>query len=179
MDTNPYSAPLVPLVAAAPTDAEKVRQEHIKHESTIKTLAALHFIGGAVGLVAVALTLSQSLGSGELVLVAGIAVLAVLNIFIGRDLRRFKPWARWAGVVVAAVFVVLSMVTFPVGPIINGIILYLLACRKSARIFAPDYQAIIAATPHVRHQTPVGVWITLGIVILLAVIIGAALALNS
>lgn len=179
MDTNPYSAPLVPLVAAAPTDAERIRQEHVKHESTIKTLAALHFISGTVGLVAVVLALSQSLGSSEFTIVLCIAVLAILNIFIGRGLRRFKPWARWAGVVVAAVFVVLSMVTFPVGPIINGIILYLLACRKSARIFAPDYQAIIAATPHVRHRTPVGVWITLGIVILLAVIIGAALALNS
>ena len=65
----------------------------------------------------------------------------------------------------------LGLLSFPVGTIINGYILYLLFSKKGERVFSADYQAIVDATPHIKYKTSIIVWIFL---VLLLLMIGAA-----
>lgn len=178
METNPYSAPLVTLVAA-PTEAERIRQDHIKHETNIKTIAGLHFIGGAVLLLISLVGLLGSLGSQAVVYLSVTILVGILNIFVGRDLRRFKVWSRWAAVVLAALFILAGLAMLnPFMLVIDGVILYLLTCQKSKMVFSSGYQAIIAATPHIRFRTPVVVWVVLGLLLLIPVVLFLRYALS-
>ena len=81
MNTSPYSAPVVPLVTAAPTEAEAIRLAHIKHEAMLRVVAALHFIGGAVLMIAALVALPRSKGN-ELVILAAFALLAILTLSV-------------------------------------------------------------------------------------------------
>ena len=176
METNPYATPLVTLVAA-PTEAERIRQDHIKHEANIKTIAGLHVIGGAVLLLFALVGLFGSLDSQAVVYLSVAILVGILNIFIGRDLRLFKVWSRWAAVALTVIYLVPSLLN-PIALIINVVFLYLLLCAKSKMVFSPGYPAIIAATPHIRYRTPVAVWIILGVVVLLLAALCASIAIS-
>ncbi|MEJ1963822.1 MAG: hypothetical protein WDO56_20595 [Gammaproteobacteria bacterium] len=95
----------------------------------------------------------------------------MLSIFVGRGLRKLRPWARITTLVLSGI----GLLGFPVGTLINGYILYLLLAKKGKRIFEDDYPAIVAATPDVKHRTSVVTWIALGILVLLLVGIVVAL----
>ena len=62
---------------------------------------------------------------------------------------------------------VVGLIGFPIGTLISGYILYLLWGKKGRVIFSPEYQAVIAATPHVKYKTSIVVWILLGLVVVL------------
>jgi hypothetical protein len=61
---------------------------------------------------------------------------------------------------------------FPWGTVINGYILWLLFSSKGRFVMSPEYQEVIAATPHMKHRTSIVV-ILLGI--LLLVVLGSGL----
>ncbi len=64
----------------------------------------LFFVGaGAIGIVANQIPLLSALGSG-LFIVGGIVMigLGVLSFFIGKDLRKTKPWARVVVIIFSA-----------------------------------------------------------------------------
>jgi hypothetical protein len=163
-ETNPYAPPKAEVadISGADPHAEAIRQEHIKHESSIKSVGALYYLGG--GLMALGAITFLLMGNDMpfgMALGGLYAVLAVLSIFIARDLRRFKPWARVACIVFSGI----GLLGFPLGTLINGYILYLMLAQKGRRIFEPDYLEIVAATPHIRYSTPVFVWILVGLLV--------------
>lgn len=165
----------------AATDAEDIRNEHIKHEASVKSVGVLYLIGaafaifggGTVMVLTLWARLRNSGGASEwlnIELVA-LALLGIggLQLVTGIALRRLKPWSR----IVAGVFSGIGLLGFPVGTLINAYILYLLFSRKGGTVFSEDYQAVIAQTPHVKYRTSIVVWIFLGLLLLL---IGFAIA---
>ena len=65
-----------------------------------------------------------------------------------------------------------GLLGFPIGTLINAYILYLFLSKKGRTIYSPEYQEVIAATPHVKYRTSIVVWILLALVV---VLIAAAL----
>jgi len=151
---NPYAAPAAPVEdVSANAEAEAIRKAHISHEASIKAVGILYYLGGTgVTLVALAALFSarqDALGAGQLS--AGWAV------------RALRPWGRTVGCILSAI----GLIGFPIGTLINGYILYLFLSKKGRTIFAPEYQDVIAATPHVKYRTSIIVWIFLALIVAL------------
>lgn len=148
--------------------AEEIRNEHLKHEASVKSVGVLYFIGGVV---LVLLGLGNSVASVPKAAVMGIAfglLLAALGVgqfLVGMGLRRLKPWARTPCAVLSGI----GLLGFPFGTIINAYILYLVLCQKGKMVFSDEYRAVIEQTPHIKYRTSILVWILLGLVVLLIV----------
>jgi hypothetical protein len=146
--------------------AEDIRNEHIKHEASVKSVGVLYFIGAFfMVLLGAMILLAPSGPTGVETALAGSFIIcaAVLQFATGLALRRLKRWAR----IVAGIFSGIGLLGFPLGTIINGFILYLLFSKKGTMVFSPEYQEVIAQTPHVKYRTSIVVWIALGILLLL------------
>lgn len=180
---NPYAPPRTRVddVSGEASEAETVRREHIKHEASVRSVGTLYYIGGGFMVIGAAGIYAVGFGEqtpasapvGLFAVLGGVyAVLGVLAIFVARGIRQLKSWARTT----ATVLSIIGLLGIPVGTIINGYILYLLHSAKGKRIFAPDYAAIVAATPFVKYRTSLVVWIVLGLLVLVlagALIVGA------
>ena len=169
---NPYAAPLSAVADQAETGAEAVRSLHLRHEASIGSAGWLFVLGGAAILL-VALAMMLSLGTThsrvtDVLMVLVLGAIGALQLVTGLALRKLKYWSRG----VATLYCVLGLLAIPVGTLINGFILYLFFSTKGKRVFAPDYQEVIAATPHLKYQTSMVVWIVAGLAVL---VIGAAL----
>ena len=79
-------------------------------------------------------------------------------------MRALRPWGRIVGCVLSG----LGLLGFPIGTAINAYILYLFLSKKGRTVFAPEYQAVIAATPDVKYRTSILVWIFLALLVALA-----------
>ena len=90
-------------------------------------------------------------------------VIGIAQMFAGWGVRAFRKWGRIVGCVLSA----LGLLGFPIGTIINGYILYLFLSKKGSTIFAPEYQEIVAATPHIKYRTSILVWIFLALLVVL------------
>lgn len=176
MEENPYKAPEVEEVEAEAViaDPERIRRLHLKHEASLKGMGTLLILGGVlVGISFTAIFAGPgSRGGGmtllqgpELVMIAVMLVVLVLQMVVGVGLRRLAPWAWIPGIVVAAI----SIINIPIGTVIGGYFLYLLLAPKGRRILAADYREIVRQTPHIRYRTPVWLWILL-LVLVLAVV---------
>jgi hypothetical protein len=174
---NPYSPPRARVddVAQADSEAEEIRQEHIKHEAAIRSVGILYYLsGGLMVLLGGSMLFSSfatitlgALGAGLSIVYAGVGV---LMLFVARGVRTLQNWARITTIVLAAI----GLLGFPVGTLINGYILYLMLAKKGKRIFEDDYKDIIEATPHIKYRTSIIVWIMVGLLLLAAVGIGFA-----
>lgn len=173
---NPYAPPRTRVddVSGPVSEAEAVRREHIKHEASVRSIGTLYYLGGAFMIIGAVVLLTVALGArGDgsppivlaTVFVILYAALGVLSIFVARGIRQLKSWAR----TVATVLSIIGLLGVPVGTIINAYFLYLLHSSKGKRIFAPDYAAIVAATPFVKYRTSIVVWIVLGLLVLAVV----------
>jgi hypothetical protein len=160
---NPYAAPAAPVddVPANP-EADAIRRAHINHEVSVKAVGFLYYLGGAL------LTLggmASLVGAQRAAAGAAIALLLVVvgigQLFAGWGVRSLRPWGRIVGCVLSAI----GLLGFPIGTAISGYILYLLLSKKGRTIFSPEYQDIIAATPHVKYRTSVVVWIFLALIV--------------
>ena len=164
---NPYAAPAARVddIGGNP-QAEAVRREHINHEASIKSVGVLYYLAGGgltVGSIA-GLAGAPDAGGGAvalLMLAFGVAWLAA-----AWGLRALKSWAR----IVACVLSGIGLLGFPIGTLINGYILYLLLSKKGRMVFSPEYQEVIAATPHVKYKTSIIVWIFLALILALIVL---------
>lgn len=172
MSASPYAPPKAPLRDAdvAAEGAEAIREAHIRHEVSLKSVGTLYLLGGAVLLLVAlvgATALLAEVDTGAAPMMVGVfglyAVLAALQLALGVGYRRLRPWVRVPGGILSA----LGLLAIPVGTLINGYILYLMFSRRGQVILAPGYAAVVAATPHVRYRRTVGDWIALGIVVLL------------
>ncbi len=161
---NPYAAPTARVddVAANPA-AEAIRREHISHEASIKAVGILYYLGGVLITVGSIATVAGARDPAGIAVVALVGLVGVAQFFAGWGVRALRPWGRIVGCVLSAI----GLLGFPIGTLINGYILYLFLSKKGRTIFAPEYQEVIAATPHVKYRTSILVWIFLGLVVLL------------
>src|SRR5690606_3263069 len=150
---NPYAPPSVldlpNTLHARYSDAEAIRQEHIKTESSIKTIGVLYWLGGIAIMAAATMTIiagvtTHDAGVPELLISAIFLTLGVFQFLVGSVLRNFQRTAR----VCAGVLSTLGLLAFPVGTLINAPILGTIFGKKSRMIFSEPYKEIIAATPH-------------------------------
>ena len=160
---NPYAAPAAPVEdVSANAEAEAIRKAHISHEASIKAVGLLYYLGGiGVTLAALAgLVGAKDASVGVTLLLIG---LGVGQFFAGWGVRALRPWGRIVGCILSDI----GLIGFPIGTLINGYILYLFLSKKGRTIFAPEYQDVIAATPHVKYRTSIIVWIFLALIVAL------------
>jgi len=162
---NPYAAPTA-RVEDQDTEAERIRREHIGHESSIKAVGLLYYlVGGVFVLLAITSLFVARVTDGALVVLFFLAI-GGIQVAVGWGLRALRPWGR----VVGAILSVLGLLGFPIGTLINGYILWLYFSKKGNAIFAPEYKAIIAATPQVKYGSSIIVWILIALVLAFVVI---------
>jgi hypothetical protein len=181
---NPYAPPRARVddVARANSEAEEIRQEHIKHEASVRSIGILYYLSGGL-LCVLAVVMGAGLSAAKtgapvavlLGLGAVYLVIGVLMLFVARGVRKLMPWARITTIVLASI----GLLGFPLGTVINVYILYLMLAKKGKRIFEDDYKDIIEATPHVKYRTSIIVWIVLGILLLAVIGLIAAATLRS
>jgi len=160
--TSPYAPPAArvdDVSASANPEAEAIRRAHISHEASIKSVGILYYLGSVL-LFFAGVGQMFSARADPLMLVIFVAV-GVGGLFAGYGVRALRRWGRIVGCILAA----LGLLGFPVGTLINGYILYLFLSKKGRTIFAPEYQDIIAATPHVKYRISILVWVFLALLI--------------
>jgi Ca2+/Na+ antiporter len=163
---NPYAAPKANVVPPENTDVETERKAYLQHETSVKSVGLLYMLGGVLAggsmLITVISQLTASVRSGFVWLPLVLAVVLAGQVYVGYAVRKLHAWARVAGTVYSAI----GLFVFPVGTLINGYILYLFWCKKGSRVFAPDYQDIIAQTPHIKRRVSWIVWLGVGLLLL-------------
>ena len=162
-------------------DFATIRQEHIKHEASIRSVGLLYYLFGAMAVLgAISMTFTFTTLSNDsdgmlsfmwIILVIYLAIGGVL-IVTARGLRELKRWARIPATILSA----LGLISFPIGTLINGYILYLIWSHKGKTIFTPEYREVIEATPEIKYRTSTLSWI---ILILLVVGLVAAVVMAS
>jgi hypothetical protein len=170
---NPYMPPsaFVADVSTADSESDAIRSEHIRHESSVRSIGLLYYLAGSLCLIAGPALLIASLAgkagpeAGVLTFIGVLySVFAALFLSVGRGLRQLRTWARTAGIVLSCI----GLLGFPLGTLMHGYFLYLYFAEKGKRIFEPDYADIVAATPHIKPSTSAIVWL---FVVLLAVMV--------
>lgn len=165
MSDNPYQAPAVVEVAAE-LDAESTRRKYLNHEASVKGVGSLYILGGVLGVIGLlGLLAGFAFGVQELVILVLMGGIGVMQLIAGPGLRKFTSTGRILGAVIAGI----SLIVFPIGTVIGAYILYLLLGAKGKVVFSPEYQAVIAQTPHIRYRTSKVVWILLLLVLVLIV----------
>jgi len=160
---NPYAAPAAPVEdVSANAEAEAIRKAHISHEASIKAVGLLYYLGG-IGVTLAALAGLAGAKDASVAVTLLLIGLGVGQFFAGWGVRALRPWGRIVGCILSGI----GLIGFPIGTLINGYILYLFLSKKGRTIFAPEYQDVIAATPHVKYRTSIIVWIFLALVVLL------------
>ncbi|OYW72408.1 MAG: hypothetical protein B7Z37_24940 [Verrucomicrobia bacterium 12-59-8] len=173
MEMNPYAAPQSQVLQVTSED-EVIRQQHINTEATIKSVGALYYLGAFV-LVMVSLSMfvgvrSESLG-GSLLVGGFFFALGAGQGVVAYGLRRLQGWARIPTIILSCI----GLLGFPVGTLINLYILVKVAGKQGQFVMTPEYQRIIAATPHVKRKSSiVAVVLLVLLVIILIGIIAAA-----
>jgi hypothetical protein len=157
---------------SAASAVEEMRNAHLKHEASVKSIGVLYYIGGAgAALVGVATLISSVSSSGSadtifaVFLAIGMLVLGAGQVWVGTGLRRLKRWAR----IPVGILSGIGLIGFPLGTIINAYILYLVFGKKGVTVFSDEYRLVIEQTPHIKYKTSIVVWIFLGLVLLLIV----------
>jgi hypothetical protein len=96
-------------------------------------------------------------------------LLGTVSVVVAWGMRRLRKWAAGAAIALSGI----SLLAVPVGTLVGAYILYLLLSAKGRRIFAADYADIVAATPHVKYRTAIGVWIGLvALLLMIGLIVG-------
>lgn len=179
-DFNPYAAPrhaTIPETEHASGDDETIRKKYLSAEANIQSLGSLYCLAAIFAGVACVMNLYSVFGvrrgvvipevMQSMMLMAGMMFLfSVLYAGTGMGLRRQKVWSRW----VATVFSAIGLIAFPVGTIFAALFLYILWSRKANYVFRPEYQRVIAATPHIKYRTSIVVWILLGILVVFSLL---------
>ena len=172
-EINPYAAPkaaVEDISDSANPRAEAIRRAHINHEASIRSIGTLYYLTAfltavvAVGALFQLWTGHRDLGDVAIFAISG--VLATGFFVLGRALRTLRPGARTLTAILAG----LGLLGFPLGTLINGYILWLVLSKKGQFIFSPEYAAIVEATPHVKYQTSLLVWIILAAAVILVLV---------
>ncbi|MCO4773486.1 MAG: hypothetical protein KDA24_25865 [Deltaproteobacteria bacterium] len=167
---DPYAPPSAAvddagLSGANPEQWEAIRREHLSAESNLKGFGSLWLLG-AVG-SGFAAVVAFTVATDEYGPMMGgiLAVVGAIYAYGGLGLRRLDPKVKIPVTLLAG----FGLLSFPIGTLINGYLLYLLHGPKGKVIFTERYRAIIDATPHVKYTTSPVAWAALAILILLVV----------
>lgn len=161
---------------AAVPEAVAIREAHIGHERQLKSVGLLFGLGAFALITSAAILALNPTPSGPSEDVYAIveyepgyiALLLVVGLgctLVAWGYATLTPWIRFVGTPIS----MLGLLAIPVGTLIHAYILYLIWCEKGRRVLAPDYAAIIRATPQVRYKRTVGDWIALALLLLLVV----------
>lgn len=164
---NPYAPPVAAVHDVAVTPYDAIREAHIKHEASIKSIGVLYMLS-ALGIFGAGIALLPA-GSSSTALGIGLLALGIGQFVMAFALRKFKRWAR----IVGTIFSTIGLLAIGLGTLISAYILYLFWGKKGKTIFSPDYQDVIAATPHIKYKTSIWIWVFLIGLVVLAVF-GAA-----
>jgi hypothetical protein len=209
---NPYAAPEAPIgeAPAGPADdlaeAEAIRRRYLGHETNVRSLGSLHYVGAVVMLLGVAILGASFVswgttgrgGRGAAAVMAVYLVMGLLNLALGVCLRRLRPWARWVEVALVSLSLLFSLGTLIVALVQSGgpeagsvllagsiswaiplYILTLLLSAKGSMVFSPEYAEVVARTPHVKYRTSVLAWVILLLfVVAILALIGAGLLMG-
>jgi hypothetical protein len=182
--TNPHAPPHLPI-EPAPTHqgtVEAVRREHLEREASIQALALLFYLIGGLTLIATVFALATRSNAGleirpavwgivdVLAYTAGIAA----TVAVGYGLRRLRSWVR----VPAIVLGIIGSLSFPFGTLIFPYFLYVLLSAKGKRVLAPDYAAVVAATPSMRYPRSVVAWTLAAVLIAVIALRAVGMALG-
>ena len=177
MELNPYAAPQSQVLQSTSLD-ELTRQEHINTEATIKSVGLLYYLGAFIvvlyGLMCIILGISSGRDATWVSILIGVVLLAIGigQGVVAYGLRRLQSWARIPTVILSSI----GLIGFPVGTLINIYILVKILGQQGKFVMTPEYQRIIAATPHVKRKTSIVVKVLL--VLLLITLIGIIAAVN-
>jgi len=156
-----------------------LRQAHIKHEASVKSIGLLYYLGGtALALMGVAQVASVFDGKADptpLILAVFFFAFAAAQFVAGVGVRRLQAWARIPVGIISGI----GLLGIPIGTLVNGYILYLVFSKKGAMLFTPEYHEAIARTPHIRYRTSIVVWILLVLVIFVILALIAAATFSS
>lgn len=183
---NPFLSPVSDISpnAVEETDVERIRKKYLSHEASIKSVGFLYLLGAAfLGVIAVItlvatvpLIFQSGVGASQLAMILGINAIYVLLTglqgWVGWGLRKLDSSVRIAGILLG----VIGLLGFPIGTIISGYIIYLLASRKGRYVMSDEYREVISQTPHIKYKTSIIVWVFVGL--LLAVILFAVIAVT-
>lgn len=171
MEINPYAAPQSQVLQATSHD-ERIREEHIKTEATIKSIGLLFYLAAFV-LVAVCVSLLAGSAhgmTGGTLLGGGICVLLTFGVgATAYGLRRLRGWARIPAIVISTIVLIIGLINLSLGVIIHIYILAKLMGKEARFIMTPEYQRIIAATPHVKYKTSILVKVLLALLLILLI----------
>src|ERR1022692_2510924 len=128
-------------------DSRKIREEHIKHEASVRSIGTLYIFGAGL---TVFVTLPFLLrGHWDFLADTYLLTIGAVLWLIGKGLRALNTRARtWATIISA-----IGLVAVPIGTLINAYFLYLLHSKKGAMVFSPKYKAVIEATPDIECKT--------------------------
>ena len=145
LDGNLYCAGCKPLVVqrlregeTTNTAAEAIRNQHLKHEASVKSVGVLYYIGGTalvlVGIGTLIAAATKSGGFAEAMICVVLFLLGAGQILVGTGLRRLRRWAR----VPTGILSGLGLLGFPIGTLINAYVLYLIFSPKGRRDAKPE-----------------------------------------
>jgi hypothetical protein len=178
MEINPYAAPQAQVLQTTSQD-ELIRREHLNTEASIKTVGILYYLG-AMALIATGVI---TFDSSKIVKTGNDLLLGIFFMLLGvgmgvaaYGLRRLQSWARPLTILVSSVVTIIGLINLSWGVVIHIYIFAQMLGKRGKFVMAPEYQRIIAATPHVKRKTSVVVWVVL--IVLLILLIGI-IAANS
>ncbi len=132
-------------------------------------MGILYYLGAFALVLVGGIGLFGALVKGEaasVLLSAFFLAIGVTQGVAAYGLRRLQSWARVPTIILSSI----GLLGFPLGTLINLYILVKVAGKQGKFILTPEYQRIVAATPHVKRKTSLFVKILL--VLLLVVLIG-------
>lgn len=162
--TDPYRPPATEP-QPRPLGPVEDRRAHRRWEARVVLLGWAYAVFGILGLLSAPvlgmLVLPanvQDLGVADQPALVGVGMwmaASTLLVVAGAGMVRLRPWGRWAGMA-GHLGMVMSCLGAPIG--LWGVVLHLGA--RGRRVFAPDYAALVAATPQVawRMHWPTLLW---------------------
>lgn len=159
---------------------EETRRQLLNHEASIKSIGLLYLLGSIIlvilGIISFVSAISAPQLRGTVSQIAttvsvAFFLLGVLQAFVAVGLRKLQRWTRIPVGIVSGI----GLLSFPIGTLINGYILYLVFSQKGSQVFSPEYQEIIRQTPHIRYRTSILVKI-LAFLLLLILSLGVLVA---
>jgi hypothetical protein len=173
MEINPYAAPQSQVLQMTTQD-EIVRREHLNTEASIKTIGILYYLGGValISISVISLT-SEGQRNGGYILLLGVSLLLVgagMGV-AAYGLRRLKSWARPLTILISSLAVIVGLINLSWAVVIHIYILAQMLGSQGKFVMAPEYQRIIAATPHVKRKTSIVMIVVLLVLVVLLVIL--------
>lgn len=171
MEINPYAAPQSQVLQATSQD-ELIRQEHINTEASIKSIGLLYYLGALV-LIAVVAAMIASRVPGKntpILLAGGLLLLGIGMAATAYGLRRQQSWSRIPTIIISSIALIIGLINLSGGIIIHIYILVKMMGKQAQFVMTPEYQRIIAATPHVKRKTSIFVKVLLALLLLILLI---------